>query len=146
MSHTDSFISKSSLQGIASLSREHIETQALSAHLSHNPSIFENCCLRLLKEVIFQSIIWDRLEPTAITLLALAAVDLNNFGNVISSISQQLSLEKQQRLQTAFQRLLQTDVVSKVSSGNYGGRMNRMRFKKDFEIFVKDIHSAVLVF
>mmetsp|Transcript_17121 Transcript_17121/g.25568 ORF Transcript_17121/g.25568 Transcript_17121/m.25568 type:complete len:1342 (-) Transcript_17121:106-4131(-) len=146
MSHTDSFISKSSLEGMAALAREHIETQALSQHLSHNPAIFENCCSRLLNEVIFQAIIWDRLEPAGMALLPLAAVDINKFATVVNTISQQLDLEKQQRLQTAFQRLMQPDVILKVSNGNYGGRNNRLRFKKDFEIFVKDIHSAVLVF
>jgi hypothetical protein len=146
MSHTDSFVSKSSLEGMAALAREHIETEALKTHLSHNPAIFENCCSRLLKEVIFQATIWDRLEPAGMALLPLAAVDINRFATIVNSISQQLDLEKQQRLQTAFQRLMQPDVVSKVANGNYGGRNNRLRFKKDFEVFVKDIHSAVLVF
>ena len=59
MSHTDSFTPKSSLEGMAALAREHIESQALNPHLSHNPAIFENCCSCLLKELIFQAIIWD---------------------------------------------------------------------------------------
>ena len=86
------------------------------------------------------------LKAAGMALLPLAAVDINRFATIVNSISQQLDLEKQQRLQTAFQRLMQPDVVSKVANGNYGGRSNRLRFKKDFEIFVKDIHSAVLVF
>jgi len=138
MSHTDLFVSKSSLEGIAALAREQIESHALSNHLTHNPALFENCCLRLLKEVVFQSIIWDRLEAAGMALLPLAAVDISRFAGVVNSFAQQLDLEKQQRLQTAFQRLMQPR--------NYEGRQHRLRFKKDFEIFVKDIHSVVLVF
>lgn len=146
MSHVDNFVSKSSLEGIAALAREQIETQALNTHLSRNPAIFENCCIRLLKEVVFQSIIWDRLEATGMALLPLAAVDINRFATIVNSIAQQLDLDKQQRLQTAFQRLMQPDVMSKIANGNFGGRQNRLRFKKDFEVFVKDIHSTVLIF
>jgi hypothetical protein len=146
MSHTDTFVSKSSLQGIATLCREQIENNSLSNHLSHNPSIFDECSKRLLQEVVFQNIIWDRLEPAANALLPLAALDMNRFVNVVNSISQQLDNNKTRRMQEAFQKLMDPDVVGKVSKGNYGGRSNRMRFRKDFELFVKDLHSAVLVF
>jgi len=146
MSHTDSFVSKSSLQGISSLAREHIESSSFNNHLSHDGSLFDDCALRLLKEVVFETIIWDRLEPSATALLPLAAIDLNKFAGVVNTITQHLDAQKQKIMQSAFQRLMQPDVMSKVANGNYGGRMNRMRFKRDFEIFVKDIHSAVLIF
>jgi len=146
MSHTDSFVSKSSLQGIAALSREQIENKTLTGHLTRNPAMFDDCALRLLKEVIFQTMIWNRLEPAANALLPLAAVDMVRFAHVVNAISLQLDVGKQQKMQEAFQRLMQPDVVAKVANGNYGGRLNKMRFRKDFEVFVKDIHSAVLIF
>jgi hypothetical protein len=146
MSHTDTLVSRSSLQGIASLSCEQIENQSLNNHLLQNPSMFDDCASRLLQEVIFQSIIWDRLEPAANALLPLAAVNMERFANIVNSLSQQLDATKQQRMQSAFQQLMNPDVVAKVANGNYGGRLNKMRFRKDFEVFVKDIHSAVLVF
>jgi hypothetical protein len=146
MSHTDVFVSRSSLQGIAAISREQIENKTLSAHLVQNPSMFDDCAVRLLQEVIFQTMIWDRLEPAASALLPLAAIDMERFANVVNSISQHLDASKKQRMQAAFQQLMQPDVVAKVANGNYGGRLNKMRFRRDFEVFVKDIHSAVLVF
>ena len=89
----------------------------------------------------------DRLEQTAMALLPLAAVEMDNFASIVSNISQQLdTAEKQEKLKDAFQKLMQAEVISKVSHGGSGGRMNRMRFKKDFEVFVKEIHSTVFVF
>ncbi len=146
MSHTDVYVSKSSLQGIAAIAREQLENKSLSGHLSQNPSMFDDCAVRLLQEVIFQSIIWDRLEPAANALLPLAAVDMAKFANVVNSISQNLDDAKKQMMQAAFQKLMDPDVVTKVANGNYGGRLNKMRFRRDFEVFVKEIHSAVLVF
>lgn len=146
MSHTDSYVSKSSLQGIGALAREQIENNTLNAHLAQNPSMLDDCASRLLQEVIFQTIIWDSMEPAANALLPLAAVDMNRFVNVVNTISHQLDTVKHQKMQEAFQRLMQPDVLAKVAKGNYGGRLNRMRFRKDFEVFVKEIHSAVLVF
>ena len=79
-------------------------------------------------------------------LLPLTAVDTNQFATIVKALSQQLDLEKQQKLQTAFQRFMQPDVISKVTNGSYGGCNNRLRFKKDYKAFVKDIHSALLAF
>jgi len=146
MSHTSSFVSKYSLEGLAALAKEQIERKSITSHLAHDENIFDNCSLRLLKEVVFQSIIWDRLEATALALMGLASIDMNRFANVVNKISQNLDELKQQRMQQAFQRLMQPEVLSKVANGNFGGRVNKMRFRKDFEVFVKDIHSAVLIF
>lgn len=146
MSHAENDISKSSLEGIAALAREQIEAQTLNTHLSHNPTVFENCSVRLLKEVVFQSIIWNRLEYAGMALLPLAAVDMNRFALVVNTLSQQIDdVKKQKKLHDAFQELMKVEVVSKVANGNCGGRHNRLKFKKDFEVFVKDVHSSILV-
>ncbi len=147
MSHAEYEICKSSLEGIAALAREQIESQTLNNHLSQNPSLFDNCIVRLLNDIIFQSIIWDRLENTGMTLLPLAAVDMNRFAMVVNTLSQQLGdVTKQQKLNTAFQTLMKPEIVAKVANGNCGGRNNRLKFKKDFEVFVKEVHSSILVF
>ncbi|GFH56279.1 hypothetical protein CTEN210_12755 [Chaetoceros tenuissimus] len=146
INHVDPFVSKSSLQGIAALAKEHLENSSLQHYLNQNPQMFDECSQKLLEEVIFQTIIWDRMDPAAYCLLPLAAVDMNRFAAVVNGIAQKLDAVKQQRMQDAFARLMQPDVIAKVSKGNYGGRLNKMRFRKDFEVFVKDIHSAVLIF
>jgi len=147
MSHADISVSRYSLEGIAALVRQHIQSSALCEHLATNQNLFSNCTKRLLEEVVFTQIIWDRLEQTAMALLPLAAVEMDNFASIVSNISQQLdTAEKQEKLRDAFQKLMQAEVVTKVSHGGSGGRMNRMRFKKDFEVFVKEIHSTVFVF
>lgn len=145
MSHVDPFVSKSSLQGIAGLAREHLRTQALRQHLSSHPEILDKCAGRLLKEVVFQSIVWDRLEPCGMALLPLAAVDINRFVAVVQGLAQQVAPEHQPRLQAAFETLIQPEMIAKISSGGYEGRMNRIRFKKAFEDFAKDIHSFLVI-
>ena len=145
MSHVDSFVSKSSLQGIGAIVREHIKSGALAHHFASHSDIFDKCSGRLLRNVIFQSMIWDRLEPAGLTLLPLIAVDVHRFAAVVNGLTNQAPLEHQVRLHAAFQSLIQPAVLSKVSSGGYEGRMNRMRFKKDFEVFVKEVHSFLLL-
>jgi len=145
MSHADVFVSKSSLFGIGGLAREHLKTQVLAGHLSVHNGIFDNCARRLLQEVVFQGIIWDRLEPAGFALLPLAAVDVNKFASSVNEMSHQLgSVEKQERLKVAFQRLIQPDVIAKVASGGYEGRINRLKFKKAFEEFVREVHSFLV--
>ena len=145
MSHVDSFVSKSSLQGIAGIAKEHLQTQALRSHLMSHPDIFDRCVARLLQEVVFQNIIWDRLEASGMALLPLAAVDVNRFVVVVNGLAQNVPGQQQARLHVAFENLVQPEVLSKVASGGYNGRMNRIKFKKNFEMFVKDIHSFVVI-
>jgi hypothetical protein len=145
MSHLDPFVSKSSLQGIAGLAKEHLKTKALDQHLALHPDIFDRCSSRLLKEVVFQSIVWDRLEPCGMALLPLAAVHVQRFVAVVQALAQQVPVEHQARLQAAFEGLIQPDAISKVANGGYEGRMNRIRFKKAFEDFVKEVHSFLII-
>ena len=145
MSHLDPFVARSSLRGIASLAKEHLKINALAPHLSQHPDVFDKCSRRLLQEVVFQSIVWDRLESCGAAMLPLAAVDPQRFVAVVNDLTKQVPVEQQVRLQGAFQKLLNVDVLEKVSSGGYEGRMNRVRFKKDFETFVNEVHSFLVV-
>ncbi len=161
MSHHDAFVSKSCLQGIGSLVREHLKSGRvlLGAHVAQRPDLFDTWNRRLLQDVVLQPIVWDRLEPAGMALLPLASVDLDHFAAILQELAllafaQQHPLrplgatdtqQRSQRIQGAMQRLLQPDVVAKVGHGGYEGRMNRIRFKKDFELFVQEIHSFLFL-
>lgn len=145
MNHTDKGIAKSSMQGIAGVAKEHMKTHVLNGHLAAHPDIFDRCSTWLLQQVVFQSIVWDRLESAGMALLALAAVDMNRFVIVVNNLTQGVSAEHQPRLNAAFQKLMVTDVIAKVATGGHEGRMNRLRFKKDFEEFVKEVHSFLVI-
>jgi hypothetical protein len=147
MSHHDTMVGKSSLQGLAGIIREHLNSKVLDVHLStpNGSGLFDKCSRRLLLEVVFQSVVWDRLESAGMTLLPLAAADLARFGAVVQHLTQQVPIEHQQRLSSAFEALLKHDILSKVSSRGNEGRHNRIRFKKDFENFCHEIHSFLVI-
>jgi hypothetical protein len=146
MCHHDPAIAKNSLQGIASITREHIKSKILSGHLSRNPDMLDSCSRRLLGDVVFQNKVWDRLESSGMALLPLAAIDVNRFASVVNGLVDQLSVDNQKtRLQAGFQSLMQPEVLHKVASGGLEGRKNRIQFKKDFENFVHDIHSFLVL-
>jgi hypothetical protein len=147
MSHHDTMVGKNSLQGLAGIIREHLISKVLDVHLSTptGSDFLDKCSKRLLLEVVFQSVVWDRLESAGMTLLPLAAADLARFGAVVQHLTQQGPVEHQQRLSSAFEALLQHKVLSKVSSRGNEGRHNRIRFKKDFENFCHEIHSFLVI-
>lgn len=147
MSHHDSSVGKSSLQGISVIFKEHMQKKVLETHLSsqHGPALVEKCSRRLLMEVVFQNIIWDRIEAGGTALLTLAALDVSMFAGVVQGITQQIPAENQQRLSASFQVLLKQEVLVKVTSQGYEGRQNRIRFRKDFEDFCNEIHSFLLI-
>ena len=147
MSHHDSNVAKSSLQGISGLMRQQLQTKVLDVHLNtpQGQGLFEKASQRLLLEVVFQTIIWDRLEAAGMALLVLSAADLPKFAAVVQVITSQVPEEHQQRLAAAFERLLQQEVLSKVASRGYEGRQNRIKFRKDFEAFCHDIHSFLVL-
>jgi hypothetical protein len=146
MSHYNAAVSNSSLHGIASIAKEQIETQALQNHLLHHPDIFDRISHRLLADVVFQSVVVDRVEAAGMALLPVAAVDVNRFAGVVHDLTAQAPDEGQrQRLQAAFQKLMQPDVLAKAASSGYEGRLNRARFKKGFEHFVNEVHSFLVL-
>lgn len=144
MSHSDSLVSKSSLHGLAGLAQEHLKTHALSNHLSAKPDIIENCTRRLLLEVIFQPIIWDRLEPAGMALLPLAAIDVHKFVELINAVSQQYG-QKQKRLHCAFEELIKPDILANVSKEGSEGRVVRVQFKNDFNSFVRNVQAFLVM-
>jgi len=146
MSHSDPLVSKSSLQGLASLAREHLNTRALASHLSAKGDIFDICTGRLIQEVVFQPIIWDRLEPAGMALLPLAAIDVQKFIGLVNAISQQLgSDDKQRRLHAAFEKLIKPDMLARVAAEGREGRVVRVQFKNDFNVFVRDVQSLLIM-
>jgi hypothetical protein len=145
MSHSDPLVAKSSLHGLASLAREHLRTNALSAHLSTKGDLFYNCSFRLIAEVIFKPVIWDRLEPAGTALLPLVATDFQSFIGLVDSMKQQLGCaDKQRRLQKAFETLIKPELLAKVSAEGREGRFVRYQFKSDFNNFVREVQSFLI--
>jgi hypothetical protein len=91
----------------------------------------------LLQEVIFRSVVWDRLEASGMAMLPLAAANVNRFAAVVQGL-------QVPQVQASFEKLIQPQVLSKVTSGGYEGRANRVKFTKDFEVFVKEVHSLIV--
>lgn len=145
MSYHDPSVAKSSFYGISGILKEQLTNKVLDRHLSsqQGPALLEKCARRLLLEVVFQNIIWDRLEAASTTLMTLAALDLNRLAAVVQTIP--MPVENQQRLSHSFHVLLKPEVLAKAASPGYEGRQNRIRFRKDFEDFCNDIHSFLLM-
>lgn len=146
MSHHDVDVAKSSLFGIASIAREHLTSHSLKAHLDIHPDIFDVCTRRLLMDVVFQTVVTDRVEASGMALLSLAAVDVLRFARLTQELVGQLpDIHQQSRLRAAFDKLVQVEALQKVSMGGHEGRMNRARFKNDFECFVNEIQSFLVM-
>jgi len=147
MSHHDVKVAKCSLQGIASIAKEQLQSQILAPHLTqHDPDIFDKASRRLLTEVVFQNVVVDRVEASAYALLPLAAVDVNRFAKVVHDLTLQVPDEQQRlRLQAAFEKLIQPEALSKAGEGGYEGRRIRVQFKNNFEEFVSEVHSFLVL-
>jgi hypothetical protein len=146
VSHQDAHVSKCCLHGLASIAREHLNTGVLMSHLDQHPDIFDRCSRRLLSEVVFQTVVVDRVEAAGMALLPLAACDVNRFAALVRDLSTEVPDPRQRtRLEAAFSKLIQPEVLAKASVGGYEGRMNRVRFKRYFEEFVNEVHAFLVL-
>jgi hypothetical protein len=146
MSHHDAVVAKQSIQGISSIFREHLSSGVLKAYLDRRSDIMDQCVRRMLLEVIYQPIVMDRMEATAMAILYMAACDVNRFANVVQEVSLQiLNQEHKARLDTAYTKLIQPDVLAKAGRNGYEGRTNRLAFRKAFESFINEIHSFLVL-
>ena len=53
--------------------------------------------------------------------------------------------EGRRRLRAAFSRLMRPEVLEKAHRTGYEGRAIRVRFKQDFEVFVRDVQSFLVI-
>ena len=142
MSHLDANIGKESLQGLASIARTHLKTGVIQ-----QPEIFDRCVRRLLSEVVFQTVVVDRVEAASMALLPLAAVDVNRFAAVVQELSSRVpDPQHRARLQAAFAKLIDPQTLSKMAEADgYEGRANRVKFRGDFQDFVNEIHAFLVL-
>ena len=146
MSHYDPTVAKHSIQGLSSIFREHLTSGVLKTHLDRRSDIADQCAKRLLLEVVYQPIVMDRLEAAAMAILYIAACDVNRFANVVQEVSLQITNQEQRtRLDIAYTKLIQPDVLSRAGANGYEGRTNRLSFRKAFESFVNEIHSFLVL-
>ena len=146
MSHHDPNVAFLSLQSLGSISREHLKAQVLQRHLATRPDLLDDCIRRLIVEVVVQPLVVDRTEACGMALLPLAAADMSRLGGVINFICQQVSNEHQRvRLEQAFTKLLQMEMLSKAAQTGFEGRSNRIKFKDAFQAFVNDVHSFLIL-
>jgi hypothetical protein len=148
MCHADPDVSKNCLTGFKGIATEHLNSQALASHLAQQPDLVDQLASGLLRDVIFQSLVWDRLEAAGMALLPIIAIDVNRFVALVNALAEMLSTtEQQQRLHAAFGKLVNHDLISSVQHGLKGfeARKVRMQFKKDFEVFVKEVHSFLIM-
>jgi hypothetical protein len=145
MSHHDCNVAKSSLHGLASLAREHLDSGSLRQHLEHTPDMMDRCSRRLLAEVVFQTVIVDRVEAAGMALLPIIAINPARFVAVAHELTNQVPDQRQRdRLGVAFSKLIQPEMIAKANSGGYEGRANRIRFKEKFEEFVNEVHAFLI--
>lgn len=146
MSHHNPDVAKCSLQGLTSIAKEHLASRVLQPYLMEHPHLFDTWSRRLLIEVVFQSLVVDRLEAASMALLPIVAIDVSRFAAVVQEISTHVETDAQRdRLNKAFGNLIQPDVLSAVNATGYEGRKTRIKFKNDFEIFVNDVHSFLVM-
>jgi hypothetical protein len=145
MSHHDCNVAKSSLHGLASLAREHLDSGSLRRHLEHNPDMIDRCSRQLLTEVIFQTIIFDRVEAAGMALLPLIAINPSRFVAVAHELTMKVPDQRHRdRLGVAFSKLVQPEILEKATAGGYEGRANRVRFKEKFEEFVNEVQAFLI--
>jgi hypothetical protein len=76
--------------------------------IDKRPDIVDRCSKRLLSEVVFQTVVVDRVEDAGMTLLPLAACDVIRFAMAVQELSAQFPDPKQRaRLDKAFSKLIQ---------------------------------------
>jgi len=145
MSHHSARVSKCCLHGITSLFKEQNSSKAMQTHLHSHAEIYDECVHKIFVSVVFQDHIIDRMESARSAILQLGAADFARMQGLVKKIASSVHLSQQQRLLTAFEKLLRPEVVVKATATGLEGRTNRTAFKELFTEFVKDIQSFLVM-
>ena len=145
MSHHDVNVAKAALYGLASISREHLKSQALQPILTQQaPDLLDHCLNRLFTEVIFRSAVMDRQEACGMALLPLAAANLPRLSNIMTQICDS-TYQKDDRLKQALGELLTHEKLSNAGLAGYEGRRQRVLFKDAFADFVTKVQLFLVL-
>jgi hypothetical protein len=148
VNHQDISVAKLCLEGIGNLTKGHLRSGALTCHLSQRSDLLDGCTREIFQKVVFQPLVYDRLEATSHALLPLAAVQENRFSAVIHDLLVESSTiknpEQHRCLGLALEKLFAQEIIANVLEEGYEGRINRRRFKESLEEFVKTVHSLVV--
>ena len=71
--------------------------------------------------------------------------DVQKFIGVMNAISQQVGSDMQRHFYTALEKLIKPDMLAKVAAEGREGRVVRVQFKNDFDVFVRDVQSFLIV-
>jgi hypothetical protein len=144
--HHDSKVAEKCLAGIQGLATAQLKSGSLSNHLSQHPDLFERCTKHILRDIVFQQLVFDRMEATSDALLILISLDLNKFAMLVQELGQSLcSLDHQKQLNEAFQKLIQQEMINNVLKEGWEGRANRRYFKENLEEFVNTTNSFLVL-
>ena len=148
MANVDVIVGKNCLRAIEALAKEQVTNGSLTAVLGQRPDTFKVCVAKLLTEVIFvHSVVFDRIDSAGGCLMVLIASDLNHFTTYVRGLIGSMgggehSQSQQQQLMLAFESLVNLETIQSGLSGRgLAGRNARSLFKKNFELFVKNVHS-----
>jgi len=145
ISHHDLNVAKASLHGLASIAREQLKSHALQPILTHHaPDLLDQCLHRLFTDVIFKSIVMDRVELCGYALLPLAAANVPRLSVVLTQLCD-ATYQKDQRLKQALSDLLTPEKLSKANLTGYEGRRNRALFKEAFSDFVSQSQAFLVL-
>ena len=146
MSHQSACVAKGSLRGLASLLRAQFKTGALQGQLQHQPDLVGLCAKRLLSEVVFQPVVRDRMSETSAVLTLLLAADLHKFTPVVQELLTQTPDPRYRpRLEAAFTKLVQPNVISQAVKEGHEGRSARVSFGKLFAQFLDEVHAFMVL-
>jgi hypothetical protein len=135
MRHVDARIGKVSLQGLATIAREH----------AFPPNGRDRCFHRLLFDVIYpHDRVLDRREAAGWALLVLAAAQGPRFAAMVESVaSSSVPPEQRARLKAAYRQLLRPEVLA--TGYEAGPRVQRVAFQRALAAFCQEIHSFLVV-
>ena len=154
ISNVDAVVGKNCLKAIEEMTKDHVRNNSMTDILAKKPGVLKACVDKLLAEVVMvPTVVFDRIDNAGGTLMVLIAVDLAYFtgrvremiagmANGVGAEGSEHVGEQQRQLMTAFEQLMCLETIQAGLTGKgLTGRNARSVFKKNFESFVKHVHS-----
>ena len=119
--HHDTHIAKRSLSSLEGLYKAHLQYGILQNKLDTSPDLFRSGIVTTI-EILYQQILFDRLEETSAVVLALIALDKNGFlaiSEQIANKSRSNDPQTANRFHCATQKLIQPQLIEKVLLTGY---------------------------
>mmetsp|Transcript_27970 Transcript_27970/g.67866 ORF Transcript_27970/g.67866 Transcript_27970/m.67866 type:complete len:1289 (-) Transcript_27970:2541-6407(-) len=142
--HEDIKIAKTSLASLEKLFKAHLLSGIFAQQLHSQPDLLAGATTTIV-QMIYQPVVFERIEEVSGVLLSLLALDAAKLVAVMEKVARQSKCYDQSRFRKTLEPLVRQDLITNVLETGYEGRQCRKEFGEVTKRFSNEMQAFLVL-